>query len=197
MTLTVGLHPVPKGHLAAVVTSLQMTAPAITHPRPFPDGYGAARQKMSTYDYKWLFREIGMPWLWTSRLAMDENVLQGILTDPNVETWVVRNAGNAVGLIELDFRTQDECELAFFGLISGNTGNGIGGPMIGLAQEQAFSRPIARFHLKTCTLDAPYALPFYQKAGFVGYKTGVEVFPDPRITGVLPLTSASQIPCLP
>lgn len=197
MTLAPGLHPVPKGHLAAVVTSLQMTTSAMIDPKPFPETYGAARERLSIYDYRWIFADIGTPWLWTSRLALDDDALREILTDPGVETWIIRQSGNAIGLIELDFRTQDICELTFFGLISSATGQGLGGPMMALAQEQAFERSIKQFLVKTCTLDAPAALAFYQKAGFVPYQVDVDVFADPRITGVLPTTSAEHIPCLP
>jgi ribosomal protein S18 acetylase RimI-like enzyme len=196
MTLTPGLHPVPSGHLAAVVTSLEMTAPATSKPKPFPAGFGATRERLSVYDYQWLFREIGAPWLWASRLVMDEDALNTILTDKNVETWVIRQANAAVGLIELDFRITDTCELAFFGLISDATGQGLGGAMMELAKEQAFARPISRFHVHTCTLDSPHALGFYQKAGFAAHKREIEVFSDPRIDGVLPSTSAAHIPCL-
>ena len=196
MTLTPGLHAVPQGYLAAVVTSLEMTTRVKSDAKPFPAGFGATRERLSAYDYQWLFREIGAPWLWASRLTMDEDALNAILTDQNVETWVIRQANAAIGLVELDFRTASVCELAFFGLISSATGQGLGWPMMALAQDQAFARPINRFHVHTCTLDSPHALGFYQNAGFVAHKRDVEIFHDPRINETLPSSSAAHIPCL-
>lgn len=196
MTLSPGLHPVPQGYLAAVVTSLEMTAPTMVERSPFPAGFGASRERLSVYDYRWLFREIGAPWLWASRLTMAEDALNAILTDQNVETWIIRQENTAIGLIELDFRTTATCELMFFGLTHQATGQGLGGPMMALAQEHAFARSISRFEVHTCTLDSPHALGFYQKAGFVAKKRDIEVFRDPRIDGTLPSSSAAHIPCL-
>ncbi len=197
MTLAPGLHPVPQGHLAAVVTSLDMTAPGLTAPKPFPEGIEAFHAELDPADYRALFRAIGTPWLWTSRLLLDDAALATIVKHPQVETWVIRRDGSNIGLVELDFRTTNICELAFFGLITTAAGQGLGGPMMALAQNRAFSRPITRFHVRTCTLDAPTALPFYQKAGFTPSRIGVEVFPDPRIAGVLPKSAARHIPYLP
>lgn len=197
MTLAPGLFPVPKGHLAAVVTYLEMTAPAIKTPRPFPSGIVAVRETLGIDDYRTLFRAIGAPWLWSSRLRMDDGALAAILNDAAVEIWIIRQNDTAIGLVELDFRTQGACELAFFGLVADETGQGLGGPMMALAQARAFSHDIKRFHVHTCTLDAPAALAFYQKSGFVPYKVAVEIFADPRLSGALPSATASHIPCLP
>ena len=194
--LAKGLHPVPAGHLATIVTYLEMTASQSAAPAFFPDGYGAARDTYTIADYRALFRAIGTPWLWTSRLIMDDGVLDTILRSPDVETWTILHNDTAIGLVELDFRVPDACELAFFGLISTATGQGLGRPMMALAQSRAFGRPIRRFHVHTCTFDAPNALQFYQQAGFTPYRRDVEIFPDPRLSGLLPMDAGAHIPCL-
>ncbi len=180
--ITEGMHPVPAGHVAAVVTYLQMTTPAMKAPKPFPEGVTAARERMDIVSYRALFRAVGTPWLWTLRLVMADDELAAILTDDKTETWVIRKDGLAIGLAELDFRPEGECELAYFGIVKDATGQGLGGPMMTLAQTQAFSRDIGRFFVHTCSWDDPRALGFYQKAGFAPYQTAVEVFPDPRLT---------------
>ena len=197
MILPTGLHDVPKGHIAAVVTSLQMTSQAIVVSKPFPSGFKATQETLDNSAYRALFREIGTPYLWTSRLLLDDDALHLIISDARVETWIVRQDGAPIGLIELDFRVRDECELVFFGLVPSATGQGLGGPMIALAQSRAFANEIKRFHVHTCTLDAPLALPFYQKAGFEAHKVDVEIFTDPRLMGTYPRSTASHIPCLP
>jgi GNAT superfamily N-acetyltransferase len=197
MILKAGEYAVPKGHLAAVVTHLEMTAPAMTAPKPFPQDVTATRETPDIASYRAIFRAVGDPWLWTSRHLVPDAALLSILTDSAVEFWIIRQGDTAIGFAELDFRIAGECALAYFGLIPAATGQGLGGPMMALAQSQAFSRQISRFHVHTCSLDAPGALSFYQRAGFVPYKAEVDIFPDPRLSGVIAPTQAKHVPCLP
>lgn len=196
MSLKPGLHPVESGQLAAVVTYLEMTAAQVRPPKAIPEGISIVQENMSLADYRAVFKAIGAPWLWVSRLTASDDELSAILTDPRVETWPVRQNGDIVGIVELDFRIDQKCELAFFGLIPSATGQGIGGPMMALAQKQAFSRPIEVFHVHTCSLDDPAALNFYRKAGFTAVKRDVEIFDDPRLSGVHTKHSAPQIPII-
>ncbi|MDP5084834.1 MAG: GNAT family N-acetyltransferase [Yoonia sp.] len=197
MMLKEGEYAVPKGHLAAVVTHLEMTAPAMTAPKPFPQDVTATCETPDIASYRALFRAVGDPWLWTSRHLVPDDALSAILTDRAVEIWIIRQGDAMIGFVELDFRTAGECALAYFGLIPAATGQGLGGPMMALAQRQAFSREISRFHVHTCSLDAPGALAFYQRTGFVPYKAEVDIFPDPRLRGVIHPTQAKHVPCLP
>lgn len=195
--ITEGMHAVPPGHVPAVVTYLEMTAPGMTAPKPFPDGTTATRETLDLESYRALFRAVGTPWLWSSRLEMSDQELEGILRDDRTETWVIRKAGDAIALVELDFRPDDACELAYFGMIKEVTGQGLGGPMMALAQKRAFTAGIDRFFVHTCNWDDPRALTFYQRAGFKPYKYVVEVFADPRIDGPHEPHTAPQIPRLP
>jgi GNAT superfamily N-acetyltransferase len=196
MMLPAGMHDVPAGHVAAVVTYLQMTTPAIAGTRPLPDGMTISHEKIGNDSYRALFRAIGAPWLWTSRLTLDDASLGAILQDPTCETWIVRHDGAAIALIELDFSAPATCELAFFGMIASATGQGLGGPMMAHAQARAFHDNADLFTVHTCSLDDPRALTFYQKAGFTPIKRAIEVFADPRINGPHAPTTAPQIPCL-
>ena len=45
-------------------------------------------------------------------------------------------------------------------------------------------------------LDHPAALPAYRHAGFTACKRAIERFRDPRLTGILPLDCAPQVPLL-
>lgn len=193
---TDGMNSIPAGHLPAVVIFLQMTAPAMDPAKPFPADVTATCERLDNDSYRAIYRAVGAPWLWSARLALDDAALAAVLNDENTESWIIRRAGQAIGLIELDFRTAGECELAYFGIVPEATGQGLGGPMMALAQRQAFAREIDRFFVHTCNWDDPRALAFYQKAGFVPYKYGVDIGPDPRLDGTYPPTTASQIPCL-
>lgn len=197
MMLAAGLHDVPNGHLAAVVTYLEMSAPVMAASKPFPEGFTAQQEQLSNDSYRAIFRAIGAPWLWTSRLTLADDALATILTNPQIEHWVVRNKSEAIALIELDFSAQGICELAFFGMVKSVTGQGLGGPMMTLAQERAFHGEAELFTVHTCSLDDPRALGFYLHAGFVPVRRAVEIFEDPRLDGFYDPTTAPQIPCLP
>ncbi|MDX8353421.1 GNAT family N-acetyltransferase [Cognatiyoonia sp. IB215182] len=195
-TLSTGLHDVANDHLATVVTYLEMTEPQAQTPHPFPTDAAVDHQKLSVAAYLDIFRAVGAPWLWTSRLTLPETELASILNHPDVETWIIQNDGGTIGLLELDFREPDACELAFFGLTQAATGKGLGKPMMSLAQSRAFSRPISRFHVHTCTLDSLQALTFYRRSGFTPYKRAVEIFADPRASGVHSKEAGAHIPFL-
>ncbi|WP_108814986.1 GNAT family N-acetyltransferase [Loktanella sp. Alg231-35] len=196
MILTEGLHEVPAGQVAAVVTYLEMTAAARMPAKPMPNGFTATQEKMDVDSYRALFRAVGAPWLWTSRLTTEDNALRAILASVNTELWVIRDADQAIGFIELDFSAPAVCELAFFGLVKSATGHGLGGPLMAHAQDRAFSRGANVMTVHTCSLDDPRALAFYQRAGFTPIKRAVEVFADPRLDGPHNPDTAPQIPCL-
>ncbi|PJI91619.1 acetyltransferase (GNAT) family protein [Yoonia maricola] len=196
MTLSTGKYDVPADHIATVITTLEMTAPTMANRLLFPDGVSARKESLSLDAFRTIFRKIGAPWLWTSGLSNPDEEIIATLTDPNVDYWIIYEDQNAIGLVELDFRKTGTCELVLFGMVTEATGQGLGGPMMALAQSEAFARDITRFHVCTCHLDSPQALPFYLKAGFTPVKRTVEVFPDPRLSGHHPPDTAPHVPCL-
>jgi ribosomal protein S18 acetylase RimI-like enzyme len=190
-----GFYDVPPGMVATVVTHLEMhDRPS---PRAFPDQgtLKVIHQERPTCDwYRSLFRKVGgEDWLWFSRLAMSDEELSVIIRADTTKIWSVRDNDQDLGLLELDFQG-DECELAFFGLSSELQGRGTGRMLMEFALDQAFSHNIKRFHVHTCTLDSPQALGFYVRSGFTPIRQQVEIAPDPRLQGHLPLTAAPQIP---
>lgn len=196
--LAAGFHAVPAGYLAAVVTHLEMTAPPA--PRAVPAlGRTLTLERIdarSLERYRALFRAVGEEWLWFSRLRMDDASLAAILGHPDVEAYAVREGDASVGLLELDFREPNACELAFFGLATSHTGSGAGRWLMHEAATRAWARPISRWHVHTCTLDHPAAVAFYMRSGFRPIRREVEVAPDPRLTGELPVTVATHAPVI-
>jgi GNAT superfamily N-acetyltransferase len=196
--LPLGFSAVPPGHIAAIVTSLEMQGPpALPAARPFPDGM--ALQPLVRPDcetYRGLYRAVGAEWLWFSRLTLSDGRLRAILDDPRVEILALRRDGTGLGLLELDFRQPETCELAFLGLIPGMLGQGLGRTLINAAIETAWSRPIRRLWVHTCTFDHPGALGLYRRSGFTPCAVQVEVAPDPRLTGLLPRDCAPHVPLL-
>jgi GNAT superfamily N-acetyltransferase len=197
MILPDGYIDVPAGKQAAVVTSLQMTARP--EPRPERVSAGWALRRVERPDLDWyrdLYRRVGQDWLWFSRMSMTDAALATILQSPDVEVFSFEVDGASEGLLELDFRSPGECELAFFGLTAEAQGTGAGRWLMNRALERAWSRPIGRLWVHTCTFDHPAALAFYMRSGFVPFRQQIEIADDPRLTGALPLDAAPQVPII-
>ena len=188
--------PVADGELAAVVTYLEMRA------RPVQEVPSSALslQRIAMPEparYRELFRLVGAPWLWFSRLILDDAKLAEIVQDPQVELYsVLDQSGRDVGMLELDYRVDGECELAFIGLVPELSGQGHGRWLLAEAVRRAWRDGVTRVHVHTCSLDHPAALPAYRRAGFMPYRRAIERFPDPRLLGILPPDCAPQVPLL-
>ena len=188
-------EPVADGELAAVVTYLEMRErPAVQVPH---DTLQLRRFTDATAEqYRALFRRVGAPWLWFSRLIMPDEELEAIVRHPDVELYEVAAVEAVVGMLELDFRETGQCELAFVGLVPELSGKGHGRWLLSEAVSRAWRDGISRVHVHTCSLDHPAALSAYRRAGFTPYKRAIERFPDPRLLGILPKDCAPQIPLL-
>jgi GNAT superfamily N-acetyltransferase len=192
-----GYIDLPAGKVANVATYLQMFAPP--SPRLDPPGVAATMRYVVSPDVEWyraLFHKVGDDWLWSSRIAMDRAELKAILEDPLEEVYAIEQDGVDEGLLELDFRTQGQCELIFFGLSGKLVGTGAGRWAMNRAIARAWSKPIARFWVHTCSIDHPNALDFYRRSGFVPYERKIEIMDDPRLVGLVPRDAAPQIPLI-
>lgn len=192
-----GYLDLPPGRLATLVTFLEATERP--PPRPAvdrPDLELRHHPRPDLEAYRRLYRAIGTPWLWFSRLLLDDAALASILHDPAVELHVLEQAGRPVGILELDLREAGEVELAFFGLVPEAVGTGAGRWLMARALGLAWRPGIRRVWVHTCHLDHPAALAFYVRSGFRPYKLAVEVFDDPRLAGVLPREAAPHVPLL-
>jgi GNAT superfamily N-acetyltransferase len=193
----VGLTPVAPGELAAIVTSLEMRSRPPARALP-TSPLRLARWKTPSPDgYRTLFRRVGAPWLWFSRLLPGDEALMAVIGDEKVDIFaVVDPRGVEVGLLELDFRQAGQCELSYFGLVPELSGKGHGRWLMAHALMLAWRKEVERVWVHTCTLDHPSALGFYRAQGFVPFARAVEVFADPRLIGLLPRDAAPQIPLL-
>jgi GNAT superfamily N-acetyltransferase len=192
-----GLIAVPADQIGAVVTTLEMTA----RPRPKPIPPAPLRlvkwARPDAAKYLALFRRVGEPWLWYSRLVLSDAALLTIIHDPAVEVYAaIDRAGVEVGMLELDFRKPGACEIVYFGLIPELTGQQLGRWLMAEALGRAWRPGIDRVWLNTCTLDHPSAINFYRRCGFVAAARRVEVFPDPRLTGLIRADAAPHVPLL-
>ncbi|WP_299826505.1 N-acetyltransferase [uncultured Roseobacter sp.] len=192
-----GFHDVPAGKLAMIVTYLEMTSKTDTRDVPLPAGLTFRRVAADITWYRDIFTRVGgLDWLWYGRLVLKDDALDAILSDPQVEIYTLSRDGQDLALMELDFRKEEACELAYFGLTSDLIGTGSGRWLMNKAVELAWAKPIERFHLRTCTIDSPQALDFYKRSGFTPVKRSVEIADDPRVLGVLPDSAGPMVPLL-
>jgi len=192
-----GLTPVAPSELATIVTTLEMTRRPPLRPLPASPLRLVRWERPDPDKYRLLFRRVGGPWLWFSRLVMSDSDLAAILHDPAVEVYAVTDPrGTEVGLLELDFRALPDCELSFLGLVPELNGKGLGQWLMAQAKSLAWRKGVERFWVHSCTLDSPAALRFYLRSGFVAYARAVETFVDPRIANILPRDAAPHVPLL-
>lgn len=195
--LPLGYSDLAPGMIATVVTNLEMLERPTTEPVSLPDGITVqALSPLTPASFRSLYRKVGTEWLWSSRILMSDDELSAILHNEHVDIYVVRDGAEDIGLLELDFSVPGECELGYFGLVGKLTGKGVGRALMSYACELAWSRPIQRFWVHTCTFDSPGALRFYIRSGFVPYSYQVEVQRDPRLLGILAMDVASHVPVI-
>lgn len=191
-----GLYAVPAGKIVMAVTHLQMLTPAPLRPVPALDGVTFRPLDFNAEGYRDLFKRVGADWLWYSRLQKSDADMAAHFADPAVHLYTLTKQGRDEAMLELDFRTKDACELAYFGLTPRLIGTGAGRLLMNKAIELAWQHPIKRFHLHTCNYDSPQALDFYQRSGFVAHARETEIDDDPRLLGILPETAAPHVPLI-
>lgn len=191
------LIPVNGREIATVVTYMEMTR------RPRPSPVLTSPLRLTRWDppdirkYRVLFKRVGEPWLWFSRLTMNDHELSSIIHHPQVAVHPVLDPkGIEVGLVELDFRDEGLCELSFFGLVPQLAGQGLGRWLISQALTLGWRNGVRKMTVHTSSTDDPRAFAIYMKAGFVPAGRAVLTFEDPRLTGILAADAAPHVPIL-
>lgn len=114
VTTPTGYSSVQKGHIATVVTCMEMFERPVARPREFPEGTTLCEIDYKDLNrYRELYRQVGEEWLWFSRLIMNDHKLSEILGHEAVEVYALCCDGRDIGILELDYRNAGECELAF------------------------------------------------------------------------------------
>lgn len=144
--------------------------------------------------YLALFRRVGEPWLWYGRLRQSRESIAAHLRAPTTELYRLWVDEVLAGFVELDRSTPDETEIAYFGLVPGYPGRGLGGYLLRVAVQRAWRGDIRRVWLHTCSEDHPDALAIYQHVGFRPFAVETQWVRDPRLAGLLPRSAAPHVP---
>ncbi len=169
--------------LKTVVTHLEMLSPPAYPAEPTPKDALILHAKPPTVAYyRFLYDTVGANWMWWERRKMSDDALRAIVQHPLVEVHVLHVGGVPAGYAELDRRSANQVELAYFGLMPEFIGRGLGGWLLRravmLAWDHGSPRP-SRVWVHTCDLDHPSALPLYQRVGFRPFKEEIEIVDDP------------------
>jgi GNAT superfamily N-acetyltransferase len=191
-----GYSELPHGKIASVVTYLEMRTPPSLK-IPTTSEFEVRRVVSPDLDwYRKLYRKVGEPWLWFSRLRMSDEELATIVCDPAVDVFVLSHGGADQGLLEFDRRKMPDIELTFFGVSGEMIGKGAGRALLAYALPIEWEHKPLRIWVHTCTSDHPSALAFYRKYGFIPYKRAIEIADDPRLTGDVSRGAAPHVPIL-
>jgi hypothetical protein len=153
------------------VTFLEMTARPAALPPPQPKGKIAflRAEKPPTHFYRYLYDTIGDKYFWVDRRKIGPEKLAEIIHAANTQLYVLYTEGSPAGLAELDLRPDGSANIAYFGLMPEMIGRRLGFFFLYHTCMAAWTNPIGRLLVNTCTLDHPRALPLYQRMGFAPY----------------------------
>jgi GNAT superfamily N-acetyltransferase len=157
-------------------TSLEMTSRAELRPaRSGERAYQLVRVEIPCPELnRCLYAAVGARYAWFGRLGWDFARWLKYLRGP-VETWVAYVQGTPAGYFELEQQAQGSTEIAFFGLMPGFVGKGLGGQLLADAIARAWDAGASRVWVHTCDLDHPQALRNYEARGLRVFKVETEV----------------------
>ena len=106
---------------------------------------------------------------------MSDAELAAIIHAPLVEVYaLVRGRATKACSIWI-FARPANARSSFFGVTAKLVGSGAGRWLMNRALELAWSRPVARVWVHTCTQDHPGAVAFYQRSGFRAFRRQIEI----------------------
>lgn len=158
------------------VTYLELIA---APPRPAPRNGPECIEltAMTRAEYLELYRRVGEPLRWDTRLQMPADELDALLAGGTLHIHVLRAGASpggglrapALGFCEFDRGSFPQIELKHFGLVPEAQGRGLGPWLLSTALSHEWDHGAGRIWLHTDAWDHPAAVPVYQRAGFRVY----------------------------
>lgn len=117
-----------------------------------------------------LYIQVGGAHHWVDRLSWSDAQYAAWLDSPDVRVFEGIADGRVAGFFELARDGHGDVEIAYFGLLPGAQGQGLGRWLLAEAVRTAFAWGARSVWLHTCSLDAPSALPNYLARGFEAFR---------------------------
>jgi GNAT superfamily N-acetyltransferase len=155
----------PPGHLRVSYLELR-AAPGAPCERAGPEHI--ALERPGADDYLALYRRVGGPLSWDTRLGLERTELEALLAGARIH--VLRGADGApLGFCEFDPGAHPDLELKHFGLMPEAQGRGLGSWFLATVLHREWEAGARRIWLHTDNWDHPAALHVYERAGFRVY----------------------------
>ena len=120
---------------------------------------------------KFFYKQIGKRHQWVDRLIWQDKDWLKYISDENLRTYIFKIENDLVGYFELIFNNND-CEIAYFGILEEFIGKGFGGFLLSEALKIGFKKA-NRIWVHTCSLDHPNAIENYKSRGMKIFKTEI------------------------
>lgn len=162
-----------------VITHLQMTDPGALRPARVPRVPVALvrAERPAPELSRYFYRAVGGDWYWLDRLGWTYEQWLAWVSAPGHELWYAVVDGVPAGYVELDRSSggPGSVEIAYFGLLPGFAGLGLGGWLLTRAIERAWAvEGTTRVWVHTSELDSEPALANYVARGLTPYGTETE-----------------------
>ena len=120
---------------------------------------------------KFFYKQIGKRHQWVDRLIWQDKDWLKYISNENLRTYIFKIENDLVGYFELIFNNND-CEIAYFGILEEFIGKGFGGFLLSEALKIGFKKA-NRIWVHTCSLDHPNAIENYKSRGMKIFKTEI------------------------
>ena len=121
---------------------------------------------------KFFYKNIGKSHNWVDRLVWTEKQWIEYVSNPKVETYVLKAKGDFAGYFELILHLEaNEVEIAYLGLLSEYQNKKLGSFILSAAIKNSFLKKPKRVWVHTCSLDHKNALNNYISRGMKVFKT--------------------------
>ncbi len=120
---------------------------------------------------KFFYKQIGKRHQWVDRLIWQDKDWLKYISNENLRTYILKKENDLVGYFELIFNNND-CEIAYFGILEEFIGKGYGGFLLSEALKIGFKKA-NRIWVHTCSLDHPNAIENYKSRGMKIFKTEI------------------------
>jgi ribosomal protein S18 acetylase RimI-like enzyme len=123
---------------------------------------------------KFFYKNIGKNCQWVDRLVWTDLDWINYVSDKKLLTYILKNKNEIVGYFELLFDNETkEAEIAYFGILEKFFGKKLGGHLLSVAIQKAFTLGCVRIWVHTCSLDHENALKNYLARGMKIFKSEI------------------------
>jgi ribosomal protein S18 acetylase RimI-like enzyme len=165
--------------MRVLTTYFEAFAPPPGAPVAAPAGEIAITEpRLDSVDYLKLYRRVGEPVAWDTRLHQAASELDALLRSDSVILYVLSLGAAPVGLCEFDLSAPVDIELTHFGLVPEAQRRGLGTYLLDCCLRRIWEARPRRVWLHTDTEDHPRAIPLYQRFGFRQFDQRWLEYPD-------------------